>query len=123
MQPLTGETLRFATANNEDGAHVDVSASRSGEINIRRHFFDVSFDVKMINAINAPSYRGILISSLYQCFEREKQQKYEQRIREIEMGSFTPLVFSTLRGGMGHCCCCILQKTCFPCLSLEGVII
>ena len=27
MQPLTGETLHFATANNEDGAHVNVFAS------------------------------------------------------------------------------------------------
>ena len=37
---------------------------------------------------------------------------------EIEMGCFTPLVFSTLRGGMGHAAQrCILQKTCSPCLS------
>ena len=42
---------------------------------------------------------------------------------EIEMGYFTPLVFSTLRGGMGHAAqCCILQKTCSPCLSSEGVV-
>ena len=30
---------------------------------------------------------------IYQHFEHEKQQKYEQHIREIETGSFTPLVF------------------------------
>ena len=37
--------------------------------------------------------------------------------------SFTPLVFSTLRAGMGHAAqCCILQKTCSPCLSSEGVM-
>ena len=42
---------------------------------------------------------------------------------ETEMGYFTPLVFSTLRGGMGHAAqCCILQKTCSPCLSSEGVV-
>ena len=42
---------------------------------------------------------------------------------KIEMGSFIPLVFSTLRGGMGHAVhCCILQKTCSPCLSSEGVV-
>ena len=41
---------------------------------------------------------------------------------EIEMGSFIPLVFSTLMGSMGHAGqCCILQKTCSPCLSSEGV--
>ena len=27
LQPLTGETLRFATANREDEAHVDVAAT------------------------------------------------------------------------------------------------
>ena len=37
--------------------------------------------------------------SLQKPREREKQRKYEQRIREVEMGSFTPLVFST-SGGM-----------------------
>ena len=42
---------------------------------------------------------------------------------ETEMGSFTPLVFSTLRGGVGHTAQCrILQKTCSPCLSSEGVV-
>ena len=41
---------------------------------------------------------------------------------KIEMGSFTPLVFSTLRGGMDHAAqCCILQKICSPCLSSEVV--
>ena len=27
LQHLSGETLQYATANNEDGAHADVSAS------------------------------------------------------------------------------------------------
>jgi len=27
LQPLTGKTLRFATANREDEAHVDVAAT------------------------------------------------------------------------------------------------
>jgi len=41
------------------------------------------------------------ISSLYRRFEREKQRKYKQCIREVEMGSFTYLAFS-ICGGMGH---------------------
>ena len=38
-------------------------------------------------------------------FEKDKQRKYEQRIREvaIEMASFTPLVFSTSSGMSGAC--------------------
>ena len=44
-----------------------------------------------------------ILSLLYRRFEREKQRKYEQRIREMEMGCFTPLVFSTF-GGMSTIC-------------------
>ena len=43
-------------------------------------------------------------SSLESCFKREenaKKRKYEQRIIEVEHGSFTPLVFST-SGGIGN---------------------
>ena len=36
---------------------------------------------------------------MYHRQEREKQRQYEQRVREVELGSFTPLVFSTT-GGM-----------------------
>ena len=39
---------------------------------------------------------------------------------EVEMGSFTPLVFSTLTGHAAQCS--TLQKTCSPCLSSEGVV-
>ena len=48
----------------------------------------------------ASSYRATAVSSLYRRFERAKQRMYEQRVREVEMSSFTPLVFSTF-GGMG----------------------
>ena len=35
--------------------------------------------------------------------EDEKKRKYKQRVLEVEMGSFTPLVFGT-NGGMGNEC-------------------
>ena len=57
------------------------------------------FDVRVFNP-SASSYRNTAVASLYRQFEREKQRRYEQRVREVEMGSFTPLVFSTF-GGMG----------------------
>ena len=58
-------------------------------------------DVKVFNP-TASSYRATPVASLYRRFEKEKRRKYEQRIREVEMGSFTPLVFSTF-GGIGEC--------------------
>ena len=35
--------------------------------------------------------------------ESEKKRKYQQRVLEVEMGSFTPLIFET-NGGMGKEC-------------------
>jgi len=35
------------------------------------------------------------VSSWYHQFEKEKCRKYKQRIREVEMRSFMPLIFST----------------------------
>ncbi|MCP4456567.1 MAG: hypothetical protein GY816_00845 [Cytophagales bacterium] len=40
---------------------------------------------------------------LYHKHEQEKKSKYEERILEVEKGSFCPLVYSTT-GGVGHLC-------------------
>ena len=59
--------------------------------------------LRMVFNPNASSYRGSSLSSLYHRLEKEKRRKYEQRIRDVEMGCFTPLVFSTF-GGMSTIC-------------------
>ena len=41
------------------------------------------------------------MTACYRRHEGEKRRAYEHRVREIEQGSFTPLVFST-SGGMGR---------------------
>ena len=97
LQPLSGETLTYATANVEDGARLDVSATGFWGGRHQKAFFDV----KVFNP-NASSYRGSQVSSLYRKFEKDKRRKYEQKISEVEMASFTPLVFST-SGGMSGC--------------------
>jgi len=68
LQPLTGETLRFATANREDEARVDVAAAGFWGCNHQKAYFDV----KVFNA-NASSYCSTQVSTLYRRFEREKQ--------------------------------------------------
>ena len=60
---------------------------------------DAYFDVRAFNP-NSPSYCGLELTTCYRRQEREKQRAYEQRVREVEHGSFTPLVFNTA-GGMG----------------------
>ena len=41
------------------------------------------------------------LSSVYRKHEQEKRRQYDQRVREIEHATFTPLVLSTM-GGMGR---------------------
>jgi len=67
------------------------------------------FDVRVFNP-STPSYWRIGVPSLYREFEPDKQRMYEQHIRDVKMGSFTPLVFSTFggmvqlhTGGKHHC--------------------
>ena len=57
------------------------------------------FDVSVVCPF-AQSHRNTSMSQCYRKNELEKKRCYEQRIREIEHGSFSPLVFST-SGGMG----------------------
>ena len=47
----------------------------------------------------AQSYRDTSLPQCYRRNEMEKRRAYDERIREIEHGSFSPLVFST-SGGM-----------------------
>ena len=95
LQPLSRESLRFAMANVEDEARLDVSVSGFWGGNHQKTFFDV----RVFNAMSS-SYRTTAVSSLNRHFERAKQRMYEQCVREVKMSSFTPLVFSTF-GGMG----------------------
>ena len=48
-----------------------------------------------------PSYRNTSLAQCYRKNELEKRRAYDERIREIEHGSFSPLVFSAA-GGMGE---------------------
>ena len=104
LQPLSGESFRYATANVEDEARLDVSVRGFWGGRHQKTFFDV----RVFNP-TALSYRSTAVSSLYKRFEREKQRMYEQRVRDVEMSSFTPLVFSTF-GGMGMAATIVFKR-------------
>ena len=57
------------------------------------------FDVRVFNP-HAPCYRNSSLAQCYRKNELEKKRAYEERVREVEHGSFSPLVFSAA-GGMG----------------------
>ena len=95
LQELAGEPLLYATSNREDGAQLDIRAQGFWGDRFRRAFFDIR-----VFYPNAPSYRNLQLSSVYRHHEYKKKRNYEDRVREVEQGSVTPLVFNT-SGGMG----------------------
>ena len=94
LQPLTGEQLQYQTANTEDDARADISAQGFWGNKQQRAFFNV----RVLNPL-APSYCKSSMTAVYRRNENEKRQAYEQRIIDVEHGSFTPLVLSAT-GGM-----------------------
>ena len=96
LQPLTGEILSGASAHTEDGARLDVAADGFWGSRFERSFFDV----RVFNPY-APSNRRLNLSACYKSHENIKKRAYEQRFREVERGTFTPIVLSST-GGMGR---------------------
>ena len=95
LMPLTGENIVPLSANRKDDARANMRVT-----GFWRRQQCVFFDVRVFHP-NAQSYRQSSISSLYRRHEQAKKREYGDRIREIENGSFTPLVFATT-GGMGR---------------------
>ena len=85
LQPLTGETLSGASAKVEDGARLDIAASGFWGGRHDRAFFDV----RVFNSHATSNQQPI--ATCYRKHENSKKRDYEQRVREIERGSFTPL--------------------------------
>ena len=96
LQPLTGEVLSGASAIKDDAARLDIAAD--GFWGDHRERVYSNCDVRIFNPL-APSNNQSM-STCYRKHEKMKKRAYEQRIREVEHGSFTPLVFSAT-GGMG----------------------
>ena len=72
LQPLSGETLSFSTANRDDSARLS-----TGVLSLPQQ---QAFDVRVYNS-NSPAYHGLELSVCYRWHEREKQWAYEQRVR------------------------------------------
>ena len=57
------------------------------------------FDVRVWHP-NAEPYRDLEPQQVYRLHETEKKRQYSSRVVEVEHGTFTPLIFTTI-GGMG----------------------
>ena len=60
------------------------------------------FDVRVTH-VNSKTNQGKPTAAIFKEQESEKKRKYQQKVLEVEMGSFTPLIFET-NGGMGQEC-------------------
>lgn len=82
-----------SSSNTTEGARLDVAADGFWGGNRERMYLDV----RVFNPF-APSNARHSIPEMYKTHEREKKRQYELRIREVEHGSFTPLVMSCTGG-------------------------
>ena len=96
LQQLTGEYLQHSTAAGNE-VKLDVSARgfwQAGQMTL--------LDVRVFNP-NAKRYANIGISKAYEINEKEKKKTYNERILQVEHGSFITLIMSAT-GGMSHEC-------------------
>ena len=89
LQPLNGESMTHRTAITTDDARLDIRAK-----GFWSSAQDAYFDIRVFHP-NAPSNSSGSISAAYKKHEDIKKRAYGQRVRDVEHGVFTPLVFST----------------------------
>ena len=93
LQPLSGETLPNG-ANCEDDARLDVAA---------RGFWQrcemAFFDIRVFNPF-AKSHLKNSLDSVFRSNETSKKKAYNSRVIQVEHGTFTPVVMSSM-GGFG----------------------
>eukprot|EP00112_Aurelia_sp_Birch-Aquarium-sp1_P019582 Seg487.2 transcript_id=Seg487.2/GoldUCD/mRNA.D3Y31 product="hypothetical protein" protein_id=Seg487.2/GoldUCD/D3Y31 len=95
LQPLTDKVLSLSSSNREDNACLDMKALGfywQGQT----AFFDVP-------VLKAPSNVNKSTEIVLRKAKNEKKQACNERVIEIEHGSFAPLVFGA-NGAMGKEC-------------------
>ena len=85
------------TANTRPEARLDISALGFWTPDQR-----VFFDIRVFN-LQAQRYRCLELKKCFERNEKEKKRHYNERVLQVENGSFTPLVFAT-NGAMSREC-------------------
>jgi len=94
LQELNGEVMDYKSANILPEARSDIRI-RGFWTRKENAFFDFRIFYPF-----ASSYLSKSPEALYQSVAKTKKREYQQRIQDVEAGSFTPMVMST-SGGMG----------------------
>ena len=95
LQPLDNEVFNLQSTVTSKEARLDMKAGGFWTPGVTA-FFDVR-----VTHVNSRCNQGKPTATIFKEQENEKKRKYNQRIMNVEMGSFTPLVFGT-NGGMGR---------------------
>ena len=103
LTPLTGEELP-KSSNTSNQARADVSTTVLW-INGQTAFCDV----RVFNPL-AICHIHHSLPAIHKKNENEKKREYNQRMLQVEHGSFTPLMFSSF-GGMSRGCSCFFSHT------------
>ena len=114
LLPLSGEVFSARSTITPASARADVRATgfwTTGE--------DAYFDVKVFHPY-ASSYQSRTPASLFQTHETRKCLEYEERIVNVDHGSFTPLVFSST-GSAGPMADTFLQRLAGKLSEKDGV--
>ena len=104
LQPRDRKNLQLRTANHEEEARLNLKAT--GGLVWRMGFYP-----------SASSCRSKELVTLCRAHEAAKKREYGERVREVERGVFTPLVFSST-GGMA-CECTTFFKRLADLLSVK----
>ena len=94
LQPINGEVVNGIAGDN---ARSDIRAR-----GVWRRGQNAFFDVRVTNT-NADSQKHLSTEKILEKHEKEKKRQYNQRIMNVEHGTFTPLVFS-INGSVGSEC-------------------
>lgn len=94
LEPLSGEIMEHKTAKRQPEARSDVRV-RGFWGNKQNAFFEFRVFYPF-----ASSYVPHSLSKLYKRFAGTRKREYEQRINQVDCGSFTPMIMAST-GGMG----------------------
>ena len=103
LQPLDNEGFKIRSAVTSPEARWVFKAGGFWSRGVPA-FFDVR-----VTHVNFKCNQRKTTPTIFKEQEEEKKRKYQQRVLDVEMGSFTPLVFGT-NGGMGADCNCFLKR-------------
>ena len=97
LQPLDNEQYNLRSTVTSPEARLDMMAGGFWSRGVTA-FFDVR-----VTHVNSKCKQGKGTSTIFKEREGEKKRRYQQRVLDVEMGSFTPLVFGT-NGWIGADC-------------------